>query len=199
MSRPLLASRPLTLSLAPLPHADGSAIFASGPLSVLAALAGPSEVRIRDELSDAATLVVLHTPLLAPAALPSTALGAALHAALAAVVRRELLPRTLLQLSVHALSLPPPPPLSASRPPRHAPPLPPSHPDARIQAPEVAACLNAAMLALLDAGTECTATLAAACVAVLPAAKARSLRAAKHWRAGEEDQAEDEEMEDEER
>lgn len=218
-----LELRPISIEYGLLPHQDGSATFSfgeqllaslpllpispssTGSLQALASINGPSEVRIRDEFTDRATIEVLVTPLQSPVGLPCTSLATSARSLLGHIVRVRAHPRTLIQISLQTCSVPEATLWSASsaalaagaeeeeeeapRPPRAVAP----HADAPIPAPEKAALLNAAMAALLHAGTECEATIAAVSAAVLPRAKAGVLRGRrKAWRAGEAEEGGDE-------
>ncbi|GAC95246.1 predicted exosome subunit [Pseudozyma hubeiensis SY62] len=56
------ALRPLKAELGTLARSDASASFSLGSVIVVASVSGPTEVRIRDELTDRATLDVIYQP-----------------------------------------------------------------------------------------------------------------------------------------
>lgn len=193
-SRPTTRSatslRALTISHGVLPqsHSTGSSSFSLGPhQSSLASVQGPIEVRIRDEVTDGATLQVTAIPLKGQqgVAANSFAVGT-MQKALRSVVLLERYPRTLIQVVIQttdeakvatpleyrreaatrgggkakALSIRP------QRP----------HPDASWSMAERATSINAAGLALIQAGISCSATVCAVSVAIVPQRVARLTR-----------------------
>ncbi|GAA5995527.1 exosome complex component RRP46 [Rhodotorula paludigena] len=172
------ALRPLALAQGLLSRADGSAQFTFGNVAVLASVTGPAEVRIRDELVDRATLEINVRPLRGHGGPPLRAAEATLSQLLTPLVLLHLYPRALVQLSLQTVSLPS---TTFSKPfstdPALAPPedvkgkgraVPPPR-GTGAGAAEKAARLNAAMLALVDAGVQCRGMLVAVAVAILPA------------------------------
>lgn len=173
-----LALRKTAIALNPLPQADGSASFAFGNQQSLAALSGPTEVRIRDELTDRATLDISVLPLSGvPGIAANSFANGTLQRALASVVILQRYPRSLLQLTIQTTnqeiastsSLNGPQSARRIRPRR-------PHPDAALGLTERAAHINAAMLALIQGGVACSATVCAVGVAVLPRSQAKSQR-----------------------
>lgn len=155
-----------------------------GHQSSLGAVNGPMEVRIRDELTDRSTLEVTHFPLDGLPGIACTSFTASLHAALSSVVLLHLHPRTLKQLTLQSTNHAAPrrtvaPAVSAAQAKQgHRQSIRPRapHPDAELPPTERAALINAAMLALIQAGVPCSATVCAVAVAVLPRRLARSLQ-----------------------
>ncbi|CEH16209.1 Exosomal 3'-5' exoribonuclease complex, subunit Rrp46 [Ceraceosorus bombacis] len=192
-----LELRPIEYRFGSLAHIDGSASFSFGAeLVTLAGVRGPSEVRIRDELTDKGTLEILFQPLGSPAALPATSLAASLRSLFSGIIRLGVYPRTLVQIHLQTCSVP----LEPHRPPTEEEndKLLPPHPDAPISAPEKSALINASMAGLIDAGVECRATVTSVSLACLPRRKAKELRENRRaWRAGEVDVTkEDDEMDE---
>lgn len=177
--RPATTPRKPIITLNPLPHSDGSASFAFGHQKSLASLVGPTEVRIRDELTDRATLDISILPLDGVPGIAANSFGnGTLQRAFASVIILERYPRSLLQLTVQTsnqegldsreydrstsggIS-------SSHNSVRSIRPKRP-HPDAALGVAERAAHINAAMLALIHAGIACRATVCAVAVAQLP-------------------------------
>lgn len=185
-----------TIQLDPLPHSDGSCLFSFGPQnspssqSSLASVTGPSEIRIRDELTDRAKLECNVLPLQGVQGIVATSFGqGALGAALAQVVLTKRYPRSLIALDIQTANE-----AEAARPlglfadravlqgqrrrrqsirPRRP------HPDAPLGATERAAHINAAMMAVIRGGVDCVATICAVAMAVVPARVVKHTRQAK--------------------
>jgi exosome complex component RRP46 len=139
-SRRALNLRPMESEQALLNRADGSARFAQGATAVLVGVHGPVAAPARSELIDRAALEVVFTPLNGSGSRDAEVQQAALlRAALECVVLTTLHPRTRISVVVQVL-----------------------HDDGSL----LACALNAAMLALLDAGVQCRAMLSACCVSV---------------------------------
>jgi hypothetical protein len=110
----------------------------------------------------------------------------ALHSALSSVVLLHLYPRSLIQLQLLTTNhpaqayLPPSLQSTLNKPLSHfarktiRPSRP--HPDASMDVSEKAALINAGMMALIQAGLPCLATVCAVGVAILPKQLARGLR-----------------------
>lgn len=186
----------------------------TGHQSALGAVSGPTEVRIRDELTDRATLEINYSPLNGTAGesvrslpapfvshgefrlmdqIPDCRTGitaasftTALHSALSSVILLHLYPRSLIQLQLLTTDIPAqsylPPSLQSTlnKPLSHftrrtiRPSRP--HPDASMDVSEKAALINAGMMALIQAGVPCLATVCAVGVAILPKQLAQGLR-----------------------
>lgn len=186
-----------TIQLDPLPHSDGSCLFSFGPRnspssqSSLASVTGPSEIRIRDELTDRAKLECNVLPLQGVQGIVANSFGqGALGAAFAQVVLTKRYPRSLIALDVQTANE-----AEAARPlglfadravlqrqqrrtrqsirPRRP------HPDAPLGATERAAHINAAMMAVIRGGVDCVATICAVAMAVVPARVVEHTRQAK--------------------
>ncbi|PWN23407.1 hypothetical protein BCV69DRAFT_118522 [Microstroma glucosiphilum] len=185
-SRETLDVRPIDIQLQLVGQLDGSTSFAFGHQSALGAVSGPTEVRIRDELTDRATLEINHSPLNGTAGITAASFSTALHSALSSVILLHLYPRSLIQLQLLTTNhpaqayLPPSLQSTLNKPLSHFSrrtirPLRP-HPDASMDVSEKAALINAGMMALIQAGIPCLATVCAVGVAVLPKQLAKGLR-----------------------
>ncbi|ORY88208.1 3' exoribonuclease family, domain 1-domain-containing protein [Leucosporidium creatinivorum] len=162
------ALRPLALSQSLLARADGSTKFSFGNVSVMASITGPTEVRIREELVDKATLEINVRPLRGLAGPSHKAAETLLTSLLAPLILLHLYPRSLLQLTLQTLSSSStafstafstsPSSLTPSPSTVTLQSLPPS-------SAESAARINASMLALVDAGVACKGMLVAVAVA----------------------------------
>ncbi|SAM82788.1 related to RRP46-Exosome non-catalytic core component [Ustilago bromivora] len=182
------ALRPLSAQLGTLARADASASFSLGPLNVVASVSGPTEVRIRDELTDRATLDVIFQPQHGVAGIPSQAVSDSLFTAFSSVLLLHHYPRSLIQVVLQTLSCPTLPQSSAQvvhsgvqasqRVVARQPLL--LGPDKPPSVSELAALINAASLALLDAGIPARGSVAACACAILPAARGMVLRQNSH-------------------
>lgn len=146
-----------------LTRADGSGSFGFGAQTSLASVNGPIEVRLRDEITDSATLQFIFSPLNGVAGISAKASAAEMLDVFKAVVLTHHHPRTQIQVTVQTTSIPP----SSSTRRGSAPLL--LGPDAAPLAAEVAAGINASMMALLDGGIPMKATVVAVACAVLDA------------------------------
>ncbi|KAK0476703.1 exosome component Rrp46 [Armillaria novae-zelandiae] len=100
--------RDLSVDFDDLARVDGSARFGFGPENIaLASLSGPIEVRLSAENPSKATLDVHLRPLSNVSATESKSLASAIASALTPSLLLTQNPRTLVQLVVQALSLPP--------------------------------------------------------------------------------------------
>jgi exosome complex component RRP46 len=131
--------RPPSASISELNRLDGSARFAFGSTQVLAAVLGPAEVKPRHELLDRATLEIVFKPASGLPTYVHKALEHAIRGAAEHLVIASLHPRTRIQIVVQAVQ-----------------------DDGGL----LAASLNAATLALMDAGVPLSSTLAAVAVAL---------------------------------
>ena len=182
------ALRPLSIELGTLARSDASANFSFGPVNVVASVVGPTEVRIRDELTDRATLDIIYQPQHGVAGIPSQALSDSLFTALSSVLLLHHHPRSLIQVVLQTLSSPSLPQSSSQTlhkdvgsSQRHVPRQPLLlGPDKPPSVSEQAALVNAASLALLDAGIPARASVAACACAILPAAQGIVLRQNSH-------------------
>lgn len=191
--RGTLELRPLSIELGPLPHAqhDGSAIVSMGPVKALAAVSGPSEVRIRDEKTNSAALDVHYTPLQGMAGgTTSTSFAQAVEGIAQAVLMLHLFPRSLVTLHLNTYASPPSYTAhrlqhASQRPPTTPPAVQPPHPDAAIPAALQAAHINAVTCACLDAAASIG--MRAMVAAVSAAVLRKDVRAnlMHGWRAGE--------------
>ncbi|WVW78859.1 hypothetical protein I302_100822 [Kwoniella bestiolae CBS 10118] len=96
--------RPLTIEIGELDRADGSGRFGFGSTSALASCSGPLEVRLNKELPTRATLEISHRPLEGVGATPSRALITTLESIFPSSLRLSLYPRSLIQIIVQSLS-----------------------------------------------------------------------------------------------
>lgn len=160
-----------TTSLGFLPRSDGSASFSQGRTSVIASVNGPMEVRIRDELPQEAYVEVIVRPAIGVTSMPLLSslaifppaldadfsssgtrekyLESRLLSALKPIILRSNHPRTLIQIVVQVVQ-------SAG-----------VEDNAVATLLLLAPALNAAVLALLDAGVPLKSVLAATTVAFL--------------------------------
>ncbi|SPO26652.1 related to RRP46 - Exosome non-catalytic core component [Ustilago trichophora] len=182
------ALRALSAELGTLARSDASASFAFGPVNVVASVSGPTEVRIRDELTDRATLDVIFQPQHGVAGIPAQAISDSLFTALSSVLLLHHHPRSLIQVVLQTLSSPSLPQSSAqiihkdvTSNQRHVARQPLLlGPDNPPSVTEQAALINAASLALLDAGIPARGSVAACACAILPAAQGTVLRQNSH-------------------
>lgn len=98
--------RQLALETGLLSRADGSAKFACGPVTVLASIAGPQEVRLRDELVDRAALDINIKPVRGLPGPSTKALADTLFSILEPILLLNRHPRSLVQLSLQTIALP---------------------------------------------------------------------------------------------
>lgn len=186
-SRSQLDSRPISITYEPLEHVDGSATFSFGDEQALASLNGPIEVRIRDELTDRATLEITHIPLDGVAGITSSAFTTSLIKIFTSVLLLAHYPRSLISITLQSINRPPaqrtfPPaflsalnkPVSTFKRQTIRPNAP--HPDASMSVAERASLINAAMGSILSAGVPASATIVAVSIAILPRRIARALR-----------------------
>ncbi|BGP02875.1 Exosome non-catalytic core component involved in 3'-5' RNA processing and degradation [Rhodotorula toruloides ATCC 204091] len=173
--RQATALRPLALSQGTLSRADGSAQFTFGNVSVLGSVTGPAEVRLRDELVDRATLEINVRPLRGQGGPPIKAAASTLSQLFAPLILLHLYPRALIQHTLQTISSPS---TTFTKPFSTDPSL---RSDDKgkgkeLEAPrgtgvgagEKAARINAAMMALVDAGVQCRGMLVAVAVAFVP-------------------------------
>lgn len=180
--------RPIKIEQGLLGHQDGSALFSFGPVSALAAVNGPSEVRIRDEKTDRSALQIHFTPLQGMAGTSATTFENALQGIWQNTLQLHLYPRSLVQIHLQTYASPPQlvnQPLlhSDQRTPIDNPPVQPPHPDASLSVSLRAAHINAITLACLD-GSIPMRSMIAACSAVVIRKGIRS-NLMRGWRAGE--------------
>jgi len=121
----------VSASLTLLPRADGSATFTAGRTTVIASVSGPMEVKPRDELPDRAFIEIIVRPAVGVGGTRERLLESCLLAALSPLILQSHHPRTLLQINIQLVE--------AS-----------DHTDTTALLP---ACINAAVLALIDAGS----------------------------------------------
>lgn len=182
------ALRPLSAELGTLARADASASFSFGPVNVVASVSGPVEVRIRDELTDRATLDVIYQPQHGVAGIPAQAVSDSLFTAFSSVLLLHHHPRSLIQVVLQTLSSPTLPQSAgqtihtdAESNQRHVARQPLLlGPDNPPSVSEQAALINAASLALLDAGIPARGSVAACACAILPKAQGTVLRQNSH-------------------
>lgn len=182
------ALRPLKAELGTLARSDASASFSLGSVTVVASVSGPTEVRIRDELTDRATLDVIYQPQHGVAGIPAQAVSDSLTTAFSSVLLLHHHPRSLIQVVLQTLSSPSLPQSAGQSlardtgsKQRHVPRQPLLlGPDNPPSVTEQAALINAASLALLDAGIPARASVAACSCAILPEAQGIVLRKNSH-------------------
>jgi exosome complex component RRP46 len=185
-TRDNLELRPLDIQTRILDNHDGSSIFSFGNVKALATVSGPSEVRIRDELTDRSTLDIHYTPLQGIPGIAALAFSTALVDTFSHVLLLHLHPRSLVQINLQTYSSPP---MYISQPlirkdqklkqPRISPP----HPDAAISVALQAAHVNAISVACLDAGIHMQSIVVASSAVI--ARKGIRKNFMKGWKAGE--------------
>lgn len=180
--------RPIKIEQGILGHQDGSGLFSFGPVSALAAISGPSEVRIRDERTDRSALQIHFTPLQGIAGTSAITFENTLQGIWQNTLQLHLYPRSLVQ--IHLQTYAAPPQLikhallhSDQRTPIDSPSIQNPHPDAEISVSLQAAHINATTLACLD-GSIPMRSMIAACSAVVIRKGIRS-NLMRGWRAGE--------------
>ncbi|GAA5886301.1 hypothetical protein JCM6882_001596 [Rhodosporidiobolus microsporus] len=189
--------RPLALSQGSLFRADGSALFSFGNVSVLASITGPAEVRLRDELVDRATLEINVRPLRGLGGPQTRAAEETLRQLLTPLILLHLYPRSLLQLTVQTTSAPsttftkafstdPALVVATDAKGKGKEQLPRG---VGAGAGEKAARINAAMMALVDAGVQCRGMLVAIAVALVPSANEEEVEVLLDPTPAEEDEA----------
>ncbi|PWN32152.1 uncharacterized protein FA14DRAFT_162387 [Meira miltonrushii] len=191
--------RPIKIEQGLLGHQDGSALFSFGPVSALAAVSGPSEVRIRDERTDRSALQIHFTPLQGIAGTSATTFESTLQGIWQNTLQLHLYPRSLVQIHLQTYASPPqlvshPLLHPDQRTPIDQPPIQPPHPDAPISVSLRAAHINATTLACLD-GSIPMRSMVAACSAVVIRKGIRS-NLMRGWRAGETNPTEQETQSD---
>lgn len=185
-TRDNLELRPIEIEQSILDHHDGSAIFSFGNVKALATVSGPSEVRIRDELTDRSTLAIHYTPLQGIPGITALAFSTALVDTFSNILLLHLHPRSLIQINLQTYSSPPTyisqPLLSRDqklKQPRVSPP----HPDASIPVSLQAAHINAISVACLDAAIHMQSIIVASSAVI--ARKGIRKNFMKGWKAGE--------------
>lgn len=137
--------------MGPLLNSAGSAEWAAGEASqtvrLVCSVNGPLEVKYRDELPQHAALEVVYRRNHGIPMVRERYIQDKLHAALLAIVRRDLHPRSLIQIVVQALET--------------------CHDEEQSLFAEISESVNAACLALVDAGIPCSGLLAALSYQVL--------------------------------
>lgn len=170
--REATTQRPLSTRIGWLKRADGSSTFAFGAQASTVSVIGPTEVRIRDEITDRALLQVVYSPLDGSAGILTKAAAEQIHGLFQAVLLLHHHPRTLIQLTVQTTGKPPASEDAGTIPLQERDTV---HsrrplllgPDADLHVSEMAASINASTLALLDAAIPMRATVVAASCAVL--------------------------------
>ncbi|BFZ63397.1 exosome non-catalytic core subunit rrp46 [Saitoella coloradoensis] len=126
-----------------LHRADGSSTWSHGPTKLLCSVNGPMEVRLRDEQVDKATIEVIVRPAVGASGTHEKSLERKLLSAISPIVRAQLHPRTHIQITIQIISSPP---------------------DGNVHV--LAAGINAACMALMDAGIPMSSTIAAVAIGV---------------------------------
>lgn len=137
---------PVEIETGVLRQADGSAQWKSGITKVVCSVSGPLEAKIRDEIPTAATLEMVFRPIAGLTTTREAVLQDRVYCALSSVVMRNLHPRTLIQIVVQTIE--------TGEPKEH-------------NTLELAAGINAASVALLDAGIPLQGLVIAVSVAVV--------------------------------
>jgi exosome complex component RRP46 len=125
---------------------DGSSQWKCGTTKVICSVSGPLEAKPRDEIPTAATLEIVFRPVIGLTTTREAVLQDRVYCALSSVVMRNLHPRTLIQIVVQTLE--------------------PGEPK-EYNVLELAAGINAASVALLDAGIPLQGLVIAVAVAIV--------------------------------
>lgn len=160
--------------MSPLSRSDGSAQFSFGDLKALGAVTGPAEARIRDEKPTECTLEVNVVPVCGLPGPQTKALAHSIKLFFAPLILLKKYPRSLIQINLQTLSKPSDRwshTFSAHSPSQ----LPVAAFDETQSVAEKAALINAASLALLDAGVCMRGCAFAIGVAIIPSSSAKSL------------------------
>ncbi|GAO47148.1 ribosomal protein S5 domain 2-like protein [Saitoella complicata NRRL Y-17804] len=136
---------PTTTTTALLHRADGSSTWSHGPTKLLCSVNGPMEVRLRDEQVDKATIEVIVRPAVGAPGTHEKSLERKLLSAISPIIRAQLHPRTHIQITIQIISAPP-------------------SPDGSVHV--LAAGINAACMALMDAGIPMSSTISAVAIGV---------------------------------
>ncbi|KAJ1923051.1 exosome non-catalytic core subunit rrp46 [Tieghemiomyces parasiticus] len=96
--------RPYEMTQALLNRADGSARFTQTPSSVLCAVYGPMEVRIRDEKVDQATIEVHYKPLASVSSIRDRWVEHSIRRVFEGVILTNLNPSTLIRIELQEMS-----------------------------------------------------------------------------------------------
>ncbi|KAI9350043.1 exosome component 5-like protein [Zopfochytrium polystomum] len=99
-----LQIRPMQTGIGSLHRADGSARFSCGQTSVLAAVYGPKEVKIRDEKLDRATVEVILRPLIGSAGTRERLYERVIHSTMENAIVTASFPRTAIQIVLQVMS-----------------------------------------------------------------------------------------------
>jgi exosome complex component RRP46 len=181
-----LELRSISIQKHVLDNHDGSAIFSFGNVRALATISGPSEVRIRDELTDRSTLEIHYTPLQGIPGITALAFSTALVDTFSHVLLLHLHPRSLVQINLQTYASPPTyisQPLLRREQKLRQPRVSPTHPDAPIPVSLQAAHINAISIACLDAAIHMQSIVIASSAVV--ARKGIRKNFMKGWKAGE--------------
>lgn len=185
-ARESLELRPIKIEQGILSNHDGSAIFSHGNVMALASISGPSEVRIRDELTDQSTLDINFTPLQGLPGIASTSFSSSLKDVFSQALLLHLHPRSLTQINLQTYSCPPiynsQPLLRIDQKPRQ-PQITPPHPDTPISVSLQSAHINAITCASLDASIHMRYMIVASSAVIIRKGTRKNYM--KGWRAGE--------------
>ncbi|KNZ45944.1 uncharacterized protein VP01_768g8 [Puccinia sorghi] len=150
-----------------LSRSDGSGQFSFGDLKALGAVTGPAEVRIRDEKPTEASVDVIVVPVCGLPGPPSKAVGHTIKQLFTPLILLKKYPRSLIQINLQTLSKPTDRWTKGFS--TEFPAQAPVHLfDETQSVTEKAALINAASLALLDAGVCMRGCAFAVGVAIIP-------------------------------
>lgn len=138
-SRSATAIRTMSSASGLLKRSDGSAKFQFGNSVVLAAVLGPVQAKQRQELISEAFINVVITPLSGSGGTAERRLEGILKKTCSYLIPIALFPRTLIKITLQIMA---------------------------IDGPILATCINALILALLDAGIPLNSTVASATVMI---------------------------------
>ncbi|EFP79090.2 uncharacterized protein PGTG_05411 [Puccinia graminis f. sp. tritici CRL 75-36-700-3] len=160
--------RSLTMRMSILSRSDGSAQFSFGDLKALGAVTGPAEVRIRDEKPTEAFVDVIVVPVCGLPGPPTKSLAHSIKSFFTPLILLKKYPRSLIQINLQTLSKPSDRwtngfTTGTLEPTATVPLF-----EETQSVSEKAALINAASLALLDAGVGMRGCAFAVGLAILP-------------------------------
>jgi len=192
-----LELRPIKIQQGILTNHDGSALFSFGNVVALSTISGPSEVRIRDELTDRSTLDINYTPLQGVPGITALAFSKSLVELFSHVLLLHLYPRSLIQINLQTYSSPSTyvsQPLLRKDQKLRQPLVSMPHPDASLPVSLQAAHINAITCSCLDAAIHMKSLVASASAVIIRRGVRKNFM--KGWKAGEtvpSDEVEDDE------
>lgn len=136
---------PISIETSSLQKVDGSAVWTQGVTKVVFSVSGPMEVKIREELPNEATLELVVRPVTGLSSTREALIEDRLHSLLGSIILKHLYPRSLIQMVVQVLE---------------------SGESRRNNVLELAAAINAATVALIDAGVPVNGLITSTSIAI---------------------------------